>query len=109
MFFLAASAAAAAEATAAAALDACLGSFAGVMENVKLVRHSTPQVLAKALIILHQSGPPPTSPNPFSNFYRFSYFYIFSPHQHPPSPPPVSYFLKESAPRTFRFELSVAS
>ena len=31
------------------------------------------------------------------------------PHQHPPSPPPVSYFLKESAPRTFRFELSVAS
>ena len=30
-----------------------------------------------ALIILDQSGPPPTTPNPFSNFYRFSYFYIF--------------------------------
>ena len=62
-----------------------------------------------ALIILHQSGAPPTTPNPFYNFYRFSYFYIFYQHQLPPSPPHVSYFLKESAPRTSRFELSVAS
>ena len=62
-----------------------------------------------ALIILRRSGAPPTSPNPFSNFFRLSYFYIFSSHQQPPSPPLVSSFSNPPAPRTSRFELSVAS